>query len=406
MSSKVLFHRVLPIASVSFLLALAGASLQAEPQAPAAKKEEAKPAEAPKSPAAAPAPGRTSTPPGALAPSAAPAGGAQPALRLPVGGSAPPATPAAASAPANDPKAVEIINRYLDAVGGLKILEGIEDRTTRFRNKKHEAAGETEAVLNLFLKKGYKIREEWDIVGVKIKDNPLSFAQVYNGNEGWVQMFGTVSPLEGKTLSLFVWDKFIDDMFCTWEADGYTAKYSGTGTVDNDPVEIIELTDFGASQTNRYFFSKATGLLSKKEWREQGQTGLTKKETFFKRYRKIPFGDNTKREVQFALLQEIYEDGDLATTREYTEVKFNSGLKDGIFERPEGEEFKGAIGGTTPPKAPEKAGPAAAPPPGLIHPPLGAHPPIGGQPPAKKEVIKVPATAPAPAPAPSTPEKK
>ncbi len=406
MSPKAATRRLRPIGFVFFLLASAGAALWAGPQAPPAKKDEAKPAETPKAPAAAPAPAKTPPSRAALAPSTAPAGGAQPTLRLPLTGAVPPAAP---SASVNDPKAVDFINRYLDALGGLKVLEGIEDRTTRFRNKKHEAAGETEAVLDLFLKKGYKIREEWDIVGVKIKDNPLSFAQVYNGSEGWVQMFGTVSPLEGKTLSLFVWDKFIDDMFCTWEADGYTAKYAGTGEVDKDPVDIIELADYGASQTNRYFFSKATGLLTKKEWREQGQNGLMKKETFYKRYRKIPFGDNSKRELQFALLQEIYEDGDLATTREYTEVKFNSGLKDGIFDRPEGEEFKGAIGGpvSTPAKT-EKAALPLVPAAGLVHPPLGAHPPIGGQPPAAKEAPKAPAptTTPAPSPAPSTPEKK
>jgi hypothetical protein len=309
---------------------------------------------------------------------------------------------ATSKAPVSNPKAVEIVNRYLEALGGSKVLEAINDRTTKFRVIKHAATGETKAAMNLFLKKDYKIREEWDIEGLKIKDKPLAFVQVYNGTEGWVQMFGTVSPLEGKTLSLFVWDKLLDDMFCHWEEDGYTLDYAGPGTVDNDPVEVVETTDFGGTNKAKYFFSKQSGLLVKREWREQGQQGMAKKETFFKKYKKLPFSDQSGKAVQFPLLQEIYEDGDLDTSREYNEVQINSGLKDGIFERPEGEEFKGAITGATPSEPPAGGAAGGAPVVEKVrggHPPIGkgAHPTVGGP---KKDA------APTAPPAPPAPEKK
>ena len=348
-------------------------------------------------PAPAPSGTKAAAPPAVPGPAAgskalSPARGNLPGAGGPVGPVVTPSTPGDPKAPVNNPKAVEIINRYIDSLGGNKLLDKIIDRVQKFRNIKHAATGDTVAALNQFLKKGYKVREEWDIEGVKIKDNPLAFTQVYNGTDGWVQMFGTVSPLEGRTLSLFVWDKLLDDPFCHWEEDGYSLDYIGAGTVDGEASEIVEMADFGASKKERYYFSKDSGLLLKKEWKEQGQNGLAKKEIVYKKYRKIPFSDNSGLGLQFALLQEVYEDGDIDTTREYTEVKINSGLNDAIFERPPGEEFKGAIGGPPPGlKSPqEKAAPKPPTPP-------SPHPVITPAPPAP---------APAPAPAPSPGEKK
>lgn len=315
--------------------------------------------------------------------------------QLPLGPRIQPTAPVAegSQVPSNHPQAVAVINRYLDAIGGLKALEAIKDRTTKFSVIKHAATGETKAIMNLYIKDDYKVREEWDIEGLKIKDKPLSFVQVYNGLEGWVQMFGTVSPLEGKTLTLFVWDKLLDDFFCHWEEDGYNVQYVRTGTVGKEPAEVIETVDFGGANRALYFFSKDSGLLLKREWQEQAQQGMAKKETFYKNYRKIPFSDGSGRNLQFSLLHEIYENADLDTTREFSEVKFNSGLKDDIFDRPEGEEFKGGIGGEPPPSdftRPEKAEKGKGQPPkaqpAALH-PTAAHPP---RPPLKSEPRTVP----------------
>jgi hypothetical protein len=348
--------------------------------------------------------------PAPATPAPAPAAQAAPAAPTPaVSAPAAPGAKVAAPAPAavaggekkaaNHPKAIEIINRYLDALGGPKVLETVTDRVQKFRNTKHAASGDTVAALNQYIKKGekltIKVREEWDIEKVEIKGNPLSFTQVYNGSDGWVQMFGTVSPLEGRTLGLFVWDKYLDDSFCHWQEDGYTVDYIGPGTVDNEAAEIIEVTDFAGARKERYFFSKDSGLLLKKEWKEQGQNGLAKKEIAYKKYNKIPFGDGSSNKLNFALLHQVFEDGDLDTTREFTEVKINSGLKDTIFDRPPGEEFKGGIGsGDVAPAFREKGAPKATPKTGTVT-PGGGHPVLGGSTPKVEAKVEAP---PAPAP--------
>ena len=300
-----------------------------------------------------------------------------------------------------NPKAVEVVNKYIEALGGHKILDAVVDRTQKFRNTKHAAGGDTVAVLNQFLRKGNKVREEWNIEGVEIKNNPLAFTQVYNGTDGWILMFGAVSPLEGRTLSLFVWDKFLDDQFCHWNEDGYTLDFVGPGMVDNEACDVIEMMDFGGVRKERYSFSKASGLLLKKEWKEPGQNGLSKKEIFYKKYMSLPFSDGSKSEVKFARLHEVYEDGDLDTSRDFTEMKVNSGLKDSIFERPEGEEFKGGIGqgGLPPPAFRTPATKAASTTPGVTA-PQGGHPTV---PPALTPP-PAPPKAPAPVPQPPAPQ--
>ena len=253
-----------------------------------------------------------------------------------------------------DQKAIDIVNRYLEAIGGTETLKSVQDKTIKFDTTKHGQAQETVARLSLYLKRGWKVREEWDLSAFKIKDRPLKFVQVYNGADGFVQMFGTVSPLEGRTLSIFVWDKPIDDFFCNWKDDGYSLTYVNESVMNDEPVEIIQTTDFVGRNRVRYTFSKKTGLLLKKEWREQGQKGFAKKEDFYGGYKKIPLSNDSSKWIMVALKHKILLDGEPDTDRNYFEVAFNTGLKDSFFERPAGVSFSkmadalnssGALGG-------------------------------------------------------------
>ena len=269
----------------------------------------------------------------------------------------------------SDQAAEEVVARYLEAIGGKDVLALVIDRMAKFRNIKYSATGETEAVIALYLKRGHKYREEWEIKGFKIKDAPLAFTQVYNGElqEGWVKMLGTVSPLEGRTLSVFVWDKQVDDFFVTWEEDGYGLKTIGQGLVEDESCDIIEVSDFTGRQKIRYFFFKKSALLLKKEWFDASGKQTVKKEQFYKSYKSIGFGDKSKQKVQFPPQLEIHVDGDLDTERKYTEISYNTALKDAIFAKPEGKPFTGGIDGTkNKPQVPAaaKTGPA---------PPVGVH---------------------------------
>ena len=241
-----------------------------------------------------------------------------------------------------DPRAMAIIENHLEKIGGRETLAAIQDRTTKFNNLKYSATGETKAILGLYLKRGYKYREEWLIPDFPIGDKPLAFVQIYNGDleEGWVKMFDTVSQLEGRTLGVFVWDKYIDSFFINMEQDGFTATMAGRGLVDDEPADILQVVDFSGRHRVRYFFSNSSGLLVKKEWMDTSQREPAKKEQYYRKYTRIAFSDGSKRTLRFPLHHEIMVDGDLDTERLYTTVKINSNLNDKLFAKPEGQPFE------------------------------------------------------------------
>ena len=296
----------------------------------------------------------------------------------------------------SEPQAVAIVDTYLKAVGGRDVLTKVSDRTTSFRNVKYQSTGETVAEISLFIKNHYLIREEWDIKGFDIKGKPLAFVQIYNGDseEAWVKMLGTVSPLEGKTLNVFVWDKHMGDFFLNWESQGYKLRLAGQGLVDETPADIVEVSDFSGRQRIRYFFSRTDGLLVKKEWRDDTASpgNPVKREQYYKKYRELAFLDGSGLAVKFPLLLEIYADGDLDTERQYTNVRFNSNLSDKLFDKPEGQAFKDFQREKDEREAKEKA--AAGP---------GGKPPAGSAPKKKQGSAKKKRAVPLPAPKPTEP---
>lgn len=263
-----------------------------------------------------------------------------------------PTTPAdtgqAPKAPAtaeNDPKAIEVVDRYLEAIGGRKNLAAIHEREAHFENRKFTATNVTPMTMVRFLKKNPKlevtmIREEWELPPMGLSKDPLHFVQVYNGEEGFVKAMGHVSPLTGPTLTVFVWDKPIDDQFVHWKKDGYTLKYVQTADVDGVPCDVVETTSYAGKQKMRYYFSQADGLLLKKEWTEPGQRGMVKKEVLFSEYIKIKFRDDAEKWVKFPINQTIFEGGELSLQKEFSKIVINGGISDTVFGRPEGPDFE------------------------------------------------------------------
>ena len=247
----------------------------------------------------------------------------------------------------SDAQAIAVIDRYLEATGGKKTLNAINDRIERFSNKKLTPTGETVMKMSRYLARPVKIREEWELPGMGItKDGaPLTFTQVYDGEKAWVKAMGFVSGLSGKTLTVFVWDKHIDDYFMSWQENGWTAKYVGPSEVSGKPVEVIDMLSFAGNQRLRYSFSSEDGLLLSKVWSEGQAPAVVRKEVTYDEYLKIRFRDNPENWIRHATLQRIFEDGELTLEKVYTEIILNGGLPASTFERPEGPEYDPAIVG-------------------------------------------------------------
>jgi hypothetical protein len=237
-------------------------------------------------------------------------------------------------------RAEAIVKRYLKVIGGVEALDAIVDRTTRFKVIKHESTGDSWVRITLFLKRGHKYREDWTYENLQAKDKEGRFAQGYDSKEGWFHMLEILSPLEGKSLQHFVWDKHIDDFFRHWEEDGYRLTYDGAGKVEDEVVEIVTASEFTGRLSTRFLFSKSSGLLLKKEWQDPNdkQRTLTR-EQYFTEYEKVPFADGSGRFIRFSRRHEMRVNGKPDRDLTFEEVSFNTGLADKLFERPEGKPF-------------------------------------------------------------------
>lgn len=247
--------------------------------------------------------------------------------------------------PQSEPEALAVIDRYLEAVGGKEAMLSINDRVERFRNKKIDPTNETIMKMSRFLKRtgegALMIREEWQLPGLGLTKNnePLNFVQVYDGEKAWVKAMGAVSPLAGKTLIVFVWDKHIDDFFVTFQDNGYTASLKGDGVVLDKPCKLVELKSFAGNQVLTFAFSDEDGLLLRKTWREGQAPAIVTKEVFFADYTRIRFSDDRNRWIKTPTSKKIFEDGELSLEVNYDEINLNAGIAASIFGRPEGRSF-------------------------------------------------------------------
>jgi len=245
-----------------------------------------------------------------------------------------------------DAKALAAVEAYLQAAGGLESFAAIQDRYDRFKVIRHSPTGETRAVFERYQKRGNMVREDWHM-DVPVGDQPtLEVLQTYNGkkNEGWTKMMGYVSPLDAKMIYMLVWDKYIDDFFVVWREDGYALKYREEGEVQKRACHVVDVYPPSGEIEARYFFDKETGLLLKKQWRTDGQQGPVRNELFYGEYHKVRIPGDSERFIQYPFRQDQHEDGDLIMSREYVELKINSGISDEIFDRPEGLVFEGPVG--------------------------------------------------------------
>ena len=245
-----------------------------------------------------------------------------------------------------DAESQAAVDAYLKAAGGLENFAAIQDRYERFNVIRHNPTGETKAVFERYHKRGNLVREDWHM-DVPVGDQAtLEVLQTYSGktNEGWTRMMGYVSPLDPKMIYMLVWDKYIDDFFVSWRQDGYALKYRGEGEVQKRACHTVDVYPPAGGAESRYFFDKETGLLLKKQWRTDGQQGPVRSELFYGEYRKVKDLKDPDRVIQYPFRQDQHEDGDLIMSREYIEIKINSGISDEIFGRPDGPIFEGPVG--------------------------------------------------------------
>ena len=104
---------------------------------------------------------------------------------------------------------------------------------------------------------------------------------------------------------MLTWDKYLGDFFMTWKEDGYSLKHrTGEVSIGDEPCDAIEVFAPTGNQQFRYYFSKKTGLLEKKQWRSDGREGPVQTELFFSEYRKVNNLKDPTKPIRFAFKPE------------------------------------------------------------------------------------------------------
>jgi hypothetical protein len=254
------------------------------------------------------------------------------------------AAAASGDAKESDPKAMEIVEKYIEAVGGREAFSAVQDRTVIFENSKFAANATTTAEIALYIKRAekpsgtLKLREEWEVKGFQIQGKSLFFVQGWDGEKGWVQMLGETSPLEGRTLDVFLQGKYPDDPLLHFKEEGLRLSVKGKEKVAGEEALVVEAVAGKGVVPVSYFFSESTKLLLKREHNEPatpaGSSG--KREELYKEYKSISFKDKDGKErtVRFPTQQEFLIGGQLDTDRRFTRIEFNTSLRDEIFRDP------------------------------------------------------------------------
>lgn len=148
---------------------------------------------------------------------------------------------------------------------------------------------------------------------------------VLSGDEGWLKREGVVRELPGEVIrSLKEQIQNNDDfIFLNVTKADYQFKYVGTGSMNGARVNVIQMIDPAGNETKLYLHTDSNYLL--KIVRRGAKEQI---EALFSDYRRLSG-------VMTPFRSKEYRDGKLLSETQIEEAKFNSGLSDELFKKPE-----------------------------------------------------------------------
>jgi outer membrane lipoprotein-sorting protein len=222
------------------------------------------------------------------------------------------------SAHANSQTVDEIRAKMLDAQGGKSALESITDRTI---------TGDIEIVqqglsgtLTIYKKEPDKRRSDIEIMGMVI-------TQAYDGQIAWFTnpQTGSSEELSGEQAEILKRQALPAEASLNPEKYGIKWAYSGKETVDGKDCFVLEQT-FADGLTVTLYVDLKTYLTYKSRSMMTNQMGIeVETEQVYSDFKKV-------NGVVMSHSITSYQDGEEYTIITFTEVKFNTGLEDSLFE--------------------------------------------------------------------------
>ncbi len=210
--------------------------------------------------------------------------------------------------------AKDVIDNYLEAIGGKEKFSRVEDRTTIMRG---EIMGQN---LSIVIKQKVPNKLKQNIRSGEMKQTIL-----YDGTKGVMIVGDEITEMDNKKLEKLKLEAAMNFLLDP-EAYGVSLELTGIETVDSTDCYKIELTTEGGTNWVQ-FYSINSGLKIKEVKEVETTQGSFRQETFYRDYREV---DGLK--FPFKIKQSF---GMQTIEMNVSSVKLNKGLKDSDFEIPE-----------------------------------------------------------------------
>lgn len=211
----------------------------------------------------------------------------------------------------NSTLAKEVIDKYVEAIGGKEAMSAVEDRTTIMRGN---VMGQN---LTMIIKQKWpnKLRQE-------IKAGGMEQLVLFNGEKAVMTAAGQKIDITGKEFDALQLEATMDVLFDP-EAYGIKLSYEGEDVIEETPVHKIKMTLPSGIRWFQ-FYDKETGLKVKESKELQTQMGLMEQDTYYSEYKEVD-GKLYPFKIKQGVGQQSFE-------ITVSSVKVNTGLEDSIFE--------------------------------------------------------------------------
>ncbi len=229
-------------------------------------------------------------------------------------------TPTAQDAKKSDPKAMQVLEKMIEAMGGRKALQAVEDMT---------ATGTLEIVMQgmtgsatLYTKEPQKFRMDIEIMGMLI-------TQAYDGEIAWSTnpQTGAVEELTGEQLVLVKRQALGDSVYLEPEKHGIVYTLQGREKIEDAEYDVLRMVYPDGFEAT-LFIDARTHLVYKTRSRQPNMMtgGESEMESYTTDYRRVE-----GMMAAFNITQ--YMDGEEFMIITLDDVKFNTGLDDSLFAK-------------------------------------------------------------------------
>ncbi|NOR14601.1 MAG: hypothetical protein GQ544_02740 [Candidatus Aminicenantes bacterium] len=219
----------------------------------------------------------------------------------------------------SDPKALEILERMIKAMGGRKTLEAVTDTT---------ASGSMELIqmgmegsVTVYTKRPNMMRMDIEVMGMTI-------TQAYDGNIAWGvnPQTGSVEEMPEQQKEQFSREALGDAVYLHPDKHGIVFTYKGAEKIEDVEHHVLVMTYADGYETTLFIDGKTDLIYKALAVAPNMMTGMDSDvETIFSDYKEL---DGTM--VAFSFTQ--YMDGEEFMVFTMDEIEYNTGLEDSLFK--------------------------------------------------------------------------